>query len=166
MYIDPTGEVAGADDAAILSALAVFLIGVFVVALCVGVFHILDGLINHSGVNWDRVGWEMGNVFTSAWAWVTGLFAADVIIKAATIEPLPNVYFADIGGKVTPPSWVNRGMVKSGLSPSQNADNIMNNRYGKGNWKKGPGEEHNIIKKWIEYITGGRGGIGGGSTLA
>ena len=47
------------------------------------------------------------------------------------------------------PSWVNRGMVDSGQSAQQNATRILNEKYGVGNWRKGPGEEFNQIVKWI-----------------
>ena len=47
------------------------------------------------------------------------------------------------------PSWVSRNNVDSGKSAQQNASDMLNNKYGSGNWKKGPGTEYNQIVKWI-----------------
>ena len=47
------------------------------------------------------------------------------------------------------PGWVNREMVDPNKSAQQNAFDILNNKYGKGNWKKGPTTEYNKIVKWI-----------------
>ena len=55
-------------------------------------------------------------------------------------------------GKVTPPSWVNRDMIDRSQTPVENADRIMNDRYGKGKWRRGPNNEHNIIRKFVEWI--------------
>ena len=47
------------------------------------------------------------------------------------------------------PSWVNGDMIDPNLTPQQNATNILNNKYGQGNWKTGPKTEYNTIKKWM-----------------
>ncbi len=51
------------------------------------------------------------------------------------------------------PSWVNKDMVDKSLSAEENARRMMNDKYGTGNWKKGPGKdwryEFNKIKKWL-----------------
>ena len=47
------------------------------------------------------------------------------------------------------PSWVNKDMVDPNLPAEENARRILNNKYGKGNWKTGPGQEFNQIKKWL-----------------
>ncbi len=48
------------------------------------------------------------------------------------------------------PSWVTENMVEKSKSAQQNATDILNNRYGFGNWPKGPKTEFNRIVKWIE----------------
>ena len=48
------------------------------------------------------------------------------------------------------PSWANKNDVDPSLSANENATKMLNNKYGVGNWKKGPGTEHNQIKKWID----------------
>ena len=47
------------------------------------------------------------------------------------------------------PSWVNKDMLDSNLSAQENAKRILDNKYGPGNWKKGPGTDYNKIVKWI-----------------
>lgn len=47
------------------------------------------------------------------------------------------------------PSWVNEGMIDSNLSAQQNARNLLNEKYGPGNWGKGPNSEFNWIVKWL-----------------
>ena len=62
------------------------------------------------------------------------------------------VFFANRSGKEMSsgkPSWVNKNMVDFGKSAQQNAKDILNNKYGPGNWKEGPGTEYNKIVKWI-----------------
>lgn len=56
-------------------------------------------------------------------------------------------------GKVTSsdkPSWVNESMVDPNKTAQQNAKDILDWKYGPGNWQKGPGTEYNKIVKWIE----------------
>ena len=40
-------------------------------------------------------------------------------------------------------------MVDHLTTAQQNATDILNWKYGKGNWFKGPGTEYNKIVKWI-----------------
>ena len=47
------------------------------------------------------------------------------------------------------PSWANKEDVDPNLSAKENATNMLNKKYGIGNWKKGPGTEYNKIQKWI-----------------
>ena len=47
------------------------------------------------------------------------------------------------------PSWLNSGMIDKNISPQQNATNLLNEKYGNGNWGKGPKTEYNRIIKWI-----------------
>ena len=48
------------------------------------------------------------------------------------------------------PSWVNESMVDPTKKAQQNAKNILDWKYGSGNWTKGPTTEYNKIVKWIE----------------
>ena len=47
------------------------------------------------------------------------------------------------------PSWVNSNMVDHNKSAQQNATDILNEKYGVGNWESGPKSEYNKIVKWI-----------------
>ena len=47
------------------------------------------------------------------------------------------------------PSYVNKGMVDYSLSAEENARRMMDNKWGKGNWKPGAGRDFNKIKKWL-----------------
>ena len=48
------------------------------------------------------------------------------------------------------PSWV-RGMKPApGESGKDFADKVLDEKYGKGNYKKGPASEHSQIKKWVD----------------
>jgi tRNA-binding EMAP/Myf-like protein len=49
------------------------------------------------------------------------------------------------------PSWVNRGMIDQTLSAHENAENLLNSKYGKGGRgsDRGPGSEYSQIVKWI-----------------
>lgn len=48
------------------------------------------------------------------------------------------------------PSWVTRNDVDLNQSSQKNATDILNNKYGSGNWNKGPRTEYNQIVKWID----------------
>ena len=48
------------------------------------------------------------------------------------------------------PSWVSQSDVDMSKSSQQNANDLLNNKYGIGNWPKGPGTEYNQIVKWID----------------
>lgn len=51
------------------------------------------------------------------------------------------------------PSWAKQENIDPNMPAEQSAKRLMNNKYGPGNWEKGPGSEFNKIKKWIErYI--------------
>ena len=54
------------------------------------------------------------------------------------------------------PSWVNPNMVDPNKSAQKNAADMLDNKYGPGNWNRGPGTEFNKIVKWIiRKILGG-----------
>ena len=48
------------------------------------------------------------------------------------------------------PSWVSPSDVDLGKSSQQNATDMLNNKYGSGNWNKGPRTEFYKIVKWID----------------
>ena len=43
----------------------------------------------------------------------------------------------------------NKGMIDKSLSAQENASNILNNQFGRGNWNKGPRSDFSKIVKWI-----------------
>jgi len=174
MFIDPTGQIA---EGAIIGGALKFLLGVLVV---IGVLYVACMLLPDSinlGVgdwlrhaDWNRVGF-MGRVawdtfrVQQGWARRGGAppgVGADRVINphggtASWNIPTGNIMMARRrAGKVTPPTGVHRGMNNPSLTPIQNADRIMDDRWGPGNWRnrKGPAKEHNIIRKYIEWIRG------------
>jgi len=59
------------------------------------------------------------------------------------------VLFSKRDPSTNKPSWVNRDMYNSNLTPQENATNMLNQKYGIGNWKQGAGSEYSKIVKWI-----------------
>ena len=47
------------------------------------------------------------------------------------------------------PSWADESMIDKNLSAQQNAKNLLDSKYGPGNWGKGPNTEFNWIVKWL-----------------
>ena len=55
------------------------------------------------------------------------------------------------------PSWTNPDMIDKNQTAQHNAERMLNDKYGKGNWNKGPNTEYNKIIKWIQrggYLSG------------
>ena len=48
------------------------------------------------------------------------------------------------------PSWIKGKSPKAGESGKEFADRVLGEKYGKGNFDKGPGSEHSKVKKWID----------------
>jgi len=48
------------------------------------------------------------------------------------------------------PSWVKGRKPKPGQSGKEFADEVLDEKYGKGKYKKGPTSEHSKIKKWVD----------------
>jgi hypothetical protein len=46
------------------------------------------------------------------------------------------------------PSWAEGKRPYVGENGNAFAERLLNEKYGVGNWKKGPGTEYNIIRKW------------------
>ena len=53
-------------------------------------------------------------------------------------------------GAKNAPSWAKGQRPRIGESGNNFATRLMNEKYGIGNWKKGPGEEFNQIQKWAD----------------
>ena len=47
------------------------------------------------------------------------------------------------------PSWVHQEDVDMSKSAQENATEMLNEKYGEGTWREGPGSEYNRIVKWI-----------------
>ena len=98
-----------------------------------------------------------GNVFAGAAVASVGLsvVAGSSIIAGYGVAQLGNYLFSRPSRlsrkerSTDKPSWVNKGMIDKSLSAQQNATNILNNKYGVGNWKTGPSSEFSKIIKWI-----------------
>ena len=48
------------------------------------------------------------------------------------------------------PSWVDVSQIDFSQTAQQNASRLLDEKYGKGNWSKGPGKDFNKIVKWIQ----------------
>jgi len=79
----------------------------------------------------------------------TSIVGVGVALSAVSIINAKPSRRSDKERSTDKPSWVNQDMVDKSLSASQNASNMLNRKYGPGNWKKGPGHEFNKIVKWI-----------------
>ena len=95
------------------------------------------------------------------------LSANTVAITGTTIVVIGTVIIADAASKANihyakeskkskkerstkKPSWLSRGDVDLSKSSQQNATDVLNGKYGKGNWTRGPRSEFNQIVKWID----------------
>ncbi len=95
----------------------------------------------------------LGNFINAAGELVAVSITGAQIVQGVAIATLGAGYLlAKRTGKESSsdkPSWVNRDMVDFDLSPQDNAKNILNNKYGPNNWRKGAGSEFSKIVKWI-----------------
>ena len=83
---------------------------------------------------------------------VGALVAAGAAAVSAAAGVGLSVLFAKRSGKegaTDKPSWVNRGMVDPEKTAQENATDMLNDKYGIGNWKRGAGSEYSKIVKWI-----------------
>ena len=46
-------------------------------------------------------------------------------------------------------AWGNKGMLDPNKTAIENAIELLNNKWGKNNWHRGPGTEFNKIVKWL-----------------
>ena len=170
MYTDPSGRFVF--TTAMLIGL---LIGAAIGAVAGG--YIAGEKASEAGATgWELFGWTLlgvvgggiaGGAIGMAAGWaapaLSGLFSGSLAlagggtvstgVAVAEIGLLGlNVWFAKRTGKegsTDKPSWVKQEMVDFEKSPQQNAADMLNNKYGPGNWKEGPGSEFSKIKKWI-----------------
>lgn len=52
------------------------------------------------------------------------------------------------------PSWAKKESYNPKKTADQNAADVLNKKYGKGNWKKGANSEFSKIKKWLQRSKG------------
>ena len=57
-------------------------------------------------------------------------------------------------GATDAPDWAKRRKYDKGKTAVQNAEDALNEKYGKGNWKKGANSEFSKIKKWLQRSLG------------
>ncbi len=80
---------------------------------------------------------------------ITGTVIVTDSLSQATIYFAKGSKLSDKEKANDKPSWVSRNDIDLGKSAQQNAGELLNNKYGQGNWKKGPRSEFNQIVKWI-----------------
>ena len=81
-----------------------------------------------------------------------GVVVSGGAVELGLIGILVGLTFAKRSGKEMSsdkPGWVNRGMVDPNKTAQQNAKDILDGKYGSGNWPTGPKTEYNKIVKWI-----------------
>ena len=174
MYVDPTGE---SVLIALLIGAAIGAVSLFAITMCVdymddgeifnGSVSAVDYVCNTAagallGVAAGLFLPEIGALLaggTGAASFLVGGEVA-VVVAAETISVGSIVLVAGLmfakqakrSGKENAsnkPSWVNNDMVDLEKSANQNATDIMNNKYGRGNWKPDTNTEFSRIKKWI-----------------
>ncbi|MPM62379.1 hypothetical protein SDC9_109250 [bioreactor metagenome] len=52
------------------------------------------------------------------------------------------------------PNWAKQKKYNPNKSASENARKALDDKYGKGKWKDGPGSEFSQIKKWLQRSKG------------
>ena len=121
-YSDPTGEWFGIDDAVVGTTIIIF-----------GGLTLLSIL----GVAWATdIQEKFAGAFFNDFSNLLNLFSKQS--KKSGKEKGNDI-----------PSWVNKGLVVSDLSAQENASRMLDDKYGKGGWHKGPNSEYNKIVKWI-----------------
>lgn len=100
------------------------------------------------------IGGAIGATLTAADAITTVVLVAAACVSIAMVESDGQILQTRQSGKersTDKPSWVNRGMVDPSLSAQENANQMLNNHYGKGGWggNRGPGSEFSKIVKWL-----------------
>ena len=139
------GSVAWYDylGATVLGGIIGGLIGAFA-GISFSVYIPTFGWINSGGVLMCGVSGTIAVTVTGTQVLgVVGLLGATYMFAKTSRQP----------GKLTSsdkPSWVNESMVDPTKTAQQNAKEILDWKYGPGNWQKGPGTEYNKIVKWIE----------------
>ena len=53
-----------------------------------------------------------------------------------------------------PPSWAKNEEYDKSKTAAQNAERVLNKKYGKNNWKKITNSEYSKIKKWLQRSKG------------
>ena len=97
-----------------------------------------------------------GAVALSPTAVVGGAAAVTGVVIAGTAEAQTSVNYAKQSKKsgkeraTDKPSWVTQNDVDLSKSSQQNATDILNDKYGSGNWRPGAGSEFSKIVKWID----------------
>ena len=94
-------------------------------------------------------------ITTTAMATSAGVVILAATSTAAITLSIGTVLFAKQSKKSNKerstehPSWTNRSMIDPNKSAQDNAQDMLDNKYGKGTWKKGQKSEYNQIVKWI-----------------
>lgn len=102
---------------------------------------------------------------SSSWTinlpWITGIYGGAAtgaaititgmqIIGAGAAVGIGVIAFSKRDPSTNKPSWVDRNDYSPNQTPQQNAKRLLDNKYGHGNWKNGPGSEFSKIVKWIQ----------------
>ena len=81
---------------------------------------------------------------------VTGTIMVGDAIAQATVNYAKQSKKSGKERATNKPSWVSQSDVDLSKSSQQNATDLLNNKYGSGNWHRGPKTEFNKIVKWID----------------
>jgi len=140
MYLDPSGNVALVDDFVFgFAAYMLLTIAVIVVSYIAVETGMLNDFGNFLYESKNKIDNAITEMFMSLSISIAGLYNNVLASSKKSAKERSTQH----------PSYVNRGMIDKTLDAHQNATNMMNNKWGKGNWGKGPGSDYNQIVKWI-----------------
>ena len=82
-------------------------------------------------------------------ATITGTVIVGEALSQADVSYAKKSRQSDKERSTKHPSWVSQSDVDLNKSAQENATELLNNKYGEGNWRKGPSSDFNQIVKWI-----------------
>ena len=152
LFSDKAGDLFGFDDAVVLGALCVVAC-VFAVVVIVSppvqrsVCEILASTYNSlCGITEYLVNQVEGYITQQRETTATVL---DAKADAKTKKTKKTSKKSGKEMSTDKPSWVDPSQIDPKQSAQENAKRLLDEKYGPGNWEKGPRSEYNRITKWI-----------------
>lgn len=120
--------------------------------LCIGTgrWRLFDAGAALGGANfWNPVGWVVLGI-TAVGA--IGYIGYNVHLRSKSGKPAKKKTSKKSGKEKASdaPDWAKRQKYNPNQSADKNAREVLDQKYGKGNYKTGPGSEFSEIKKWLQ----------------